>query len=105
MKVSIVTATYNSAKCIQTCIDSVLSQKYSNFEHIIIDGKSSDNTVEIIKSNLKNQKIKFISETDKGIYDALNKGIKLCSGDIIGFVHSDDVLATDFVISDIVNKL
>ncbi|NDP19745.1 MAG: glycosyltransferase [Paludibacter sp.] len=102
MKVSIITATYNSEKSIQRTIDSVAAQDYANIEHIIIDGGSTDNTVGIIKIN--NCKISsFVSERDKGIYDALNKGINLSSGDIIGFLNSDDVYTNSHVISRIVN--
>lgn len=102
MKVSIITATYNSEKSIQRAIDSVASQNYADIEHIIIDGGSTDNTLSIIKSN--NGKIsRIISEKDKGIYDALNKGIKIATGNIIGFLNSDDVFTNPHVISRIVN--
>ena len=102
MKVSIITATYNSERSIQRTIDSVVAQDYFDIEHIIIDGGSTDNTLQIIESN--KQKIsKAISEKDKGIYDALNKGIRIASGDIIGFLNSDDVFTNKHVISRIVN--
>lgn len=102
MKVSIITACYNSAATIETAIQSVLNQTYSNIEYIIIDGKSTDNTLEIIKKYPSVSKV--VSEKDNGIYDALNKGIKLASGDIIGVVHSDDFLANNTVIEKIVNR-
>ena len=89
MKVSIITATYNSAKTIIDTILSVNSQDYKDIEHIIIDGKSKDNTLELIK-NTPNRVVKIISEPDKGIYDAMNKGIALATGDIIGILNSDD---------------
>ncbi len=76
MKVSIISATYNSASTIAGCIASVNTQTYANIEHIIIDGASEDNTVEIIKS-LPNRVKTIISEPDKGIYDAMNKGVKI----------------------------
>lgn len=102
MKISIITATFNSEKSIQRTIDSVKSQDYHNIEHIIIDGGSTDNTVKIIESNINNI-AKFVSEKDKGIYDALNKGIRLATGDIIGFLNSDDVFTNKHVISRIIN--
>jgi len=101
MKVSIITATYNSAENIATALNSIASQTYLNIEWVVIDGGSNDNTLEIIKQNYSRD-LKIISEKDHGIYDALNKGIKLASGDIIGFVHSDDFLASPEIISEIV---
>ena len=102
MKVSIITATYNSAKTIIDTILSVNSQDYEDIEHIIIDGKSKDNTLELIK-NTPNRVVKIISEPDKGIYDAMNKGIALATGDIIGILNSDDFYTSSSVITDIVN--
>ena len=101
MKISIITATYNSEKSLQRTIDSIVSQDYANIEHIIIDGGSTDNTLAIIKSNL-NSIDKYISERDNGIYSALNAGIKLATGDIIGFLHSDDIYNDEFVVSKII---
>jgi glycosyltransferase len=89
MKITIITATYNSAATIARCISSVNEQTHNNIEHIIVDGASDDQTLEIIKS-LPNRVTHVISEPDKGIYDALNKGIALATGDVIGFLHSDD---------------
>lgn len=103
MKVSIITITYNSEKSIADAINSVVSQSYSNIEYIIVDGKSKDKTMEIVASY--GDKIsKFVSEPDKGIYDALNKGIKMASGDIVGFMHSDDVFANNDIIAKVVEK-
>lgn len=104
MKVSIITATYNSQNCIAHCIESVLFQDYNNIEHIIVDGVSKDQTLNIIKSyqNNKRSNIILTSEHDKGIYDALNKGISKATGAIVGFVHSDDMLSTETIISQIV---
>jgi len=93
MKITIITATCNSAPHIANCIESVNNQTYPNIEHIIVDGASTDNTLEIIKSN-KSRVVKLISEPDHGIYDALNKGIRLATGDVIGFLHADDTFAS-----------
>lgn len=90
MKVSIITIVYNNHECIADCIQSVLSQTYSNIEHIVIDGGSSDGTHEKIQP-FQDKLAYYISEKDKGLYNALNKGIKQASGDIIGILHSDDL--------------
>ena len=100
MKVSIVTVTYNSEKTLRTTLESVAKQSFiSNIEHIIIDGKSSDNTLGIAKDFPHIHKI--ISEKDKGIYDAMNKGINNASGDIIGFLNSDDWFYSREIIEEI----
>ena len=90
MKISIITATYNSQNFIASCLDSISFQTYKNIEHVIIDGKSNDKTLEIINKH-PFKPVKVVSEKDRGIYDALNKGIKNATGDIIGFLHSDDI--------------
>jgi glycosyltransferase involved in cell wall biosynthesis len=87
--VSIITVVYNGEKFIQQTIDSVYNQTYKNIEYIIVDGKSTDSTLEIIKTN-QNKISNWISEPDKGIYDAMNKGIKLAKGELIGIINSDD---------------
>ena len=93
MKISIITITYNSAKTVQRALESVQSQTYKDIEHVIVDGASTDGTKELIETYAKQHtNVRWISEKDKGIYDALNKGIKLATGDIIGFLHSDDML-------------
>lgn len=93
MKISIITITYNSTKTIQRALDSVQSQTYKDIEHVIVDGASTDGTRELIETYAKQHKnVRWISEPDKGIYNALNKGIHLATGDVIGFVHSDDIL-------------
>ena len=89
MKVSIITVSLNSENTIAQTIESILSQTYNNIEYIIIDGNSSDGTVEIIKT-YRNKISKFISEPDNGIYDAMNKGIAQATGDIVGILNSDD---------------
>jgi glycosyltransferase involved in cell wall biosynthesis len=104
MKISIITATYNSSKTLETCMNSVLNQKYGNIEYVIIDGNSNDGTVELIKKKaITHKNIVWSSEIDNGIYDALNKGIDKATGDVVGFVHSDDFLANDTIISKIAN--
>jgi glycosyltransferase len=100
MKISIITATYNSEKTIGKTIRSIEAQSYKNVELIVIDNVSTDNTIDIIKSiNIPNCKI--ISEKDKGIYDALNKGIRNSTGDIIGFLHSDDEFYNELVLDSV----
>ncbi len=101
MKVSIITSCFNSEKTIEDTIQSVLSQTYPNIEYIIIDGKSTDKTLEIV-NNQRDKITKVVSEEDNGIYDALNKGINLATGDIIGFLHSDDIFAHSNVIENVV---
>jgi len=104
MKISIITATFNSGKFIESCINSILKQNYKKFEIIIIDGLSTDSTIKKIKTLLdKNNNIKIFSEKDLGIYHALNKGIEKANGDIIGFVHSDDLLHNKNVLSNIID--
>ncbi len=100
MKISIITATYISEKNISSCLQSVAGQSFKNIEHVVIDGGSTDKTLEIVESFQSVSKT--ISEPDKGIYDALNKGIRLATGDIIGFLHSDDELAAPDTIQKIV---
>ena len=106
MKVSIITCTYNSEKTILDTINSVLSQKYKNIEYLIIDGKSTDSTIDIIRLNQFNfsGRLRFISEPDNGIYDAMNKGILNSTGDIIGFLNSDDYFTSDDVIGSMIDN-
>jgi glycosyltransferase involved in cell wall biosynthesis len=87
MKISIITPSYNQGRFIKDTIESVLSQDYPNYEHIIVDGCSTDNTLEIIKSY---PRVKWISEKDNGPVDAINKGIKLSTGEICAWLNSDD---------------
>ena len=101
MKVSIITVVWNNKDTIKDAIDSVLSQSYKDIEYIIIDGASTDGTVDIVKS-YGDKITKFISEPDKGLYDAMNKGIKLATGDIIGILNSDDFYTDKYVIEKIV---
>jgi len=103
MKVSVITAVYNNEKTIASAVESVLSQSYDDVEYIVIDGNSSDDTLNIIKRYEKNIDV-LISEPDGGIYDALNKGIKNATGDVVCFLHSDDIYAHENVLKD-VNEL
>ncbi|WP_318357964.1 glycosyltransferase family 2 protein [Enterobacter sp.] len=100
MRISIITATYNSEKTLLDTLISLENQSYNDIEFIIIDGASKDGTLELIKRHCSKVS-KIISEPDKGIYDALNKGINTATGDVIGFLHSDDLLAYDDAIADI----
>lgn len=100
MLISIITATLNSAETLEDCLKSVTRQTYLNREYLVIDGGSSDETINIIKKYSKEINI-FISEKDSGIYDALNKGILLSKGDIIGFLHADDLYASNDVLAKI----
>ena len=93
-KISIITVTKNSEKFLEENINSLKNQSYKNFEHIIIDGKSTDKTLEIIKKH--EDKIDYwVSEPDNGLYDAMNKGIEVSTGDIIGILNSDDIYFSD----------
>jgi glycosyltransferase involved in cell wall biosynthesis len=133
MKISIITVVHNNVKHIEGCIDSIVNQTYKDLEYIIVDGGSTDGTVNIIKNlegkiknseeetknlegKIKNSEeeikhlerkiknCKVVSEKDNGIYDAINKGIKNSSGDVIGLLHSDDVFADDYVIEKVMDK-
>jgi glycosyltransferase involved in cell wall biosynthesis len=101
MKVSIITITYNSAATVEDTLRTVVSQDYPDIEYIIIDGKSKDNTLNII-DKYKDSIARLISEKDKGLYDALNKGIKQATGDVVGMLHSDDLYAHNNVITNVV---
>lgn len=102
MKVSIITVTYNSAETLEDTLKSVVNQDYNNIEYIIIDGGSSDATLAIL-NNYKNNISTLVSEKDSGIYDALNKGIRLATGELVAILHSDDFYAHNKVISNYVD--
>jgi glycosyltransferase involved in cell wall biosynthesis len=102
--VSVITVVYNNVKYIEESIESVLSQNYPFIEYVVIDGRSTDGTVEVIEKYRDNISV-FLSEPDKGIYDALNKGIQLAVGDVIAILHSDDLFYDQFVVSDMVNRM
>ncbi|WP_338635688.1 glycosyltransferase [Spirobacillus cienkowskii] len=103
IKITLITVCYNSEKTIEDTLLSVVNQDYQNIEYIIIDGGSTDKTINIIK-NYENKISKLVSEKDNGIYFAMNKGLKLATGDIIGFINSDDVFADNNVIKEISQK-
>lgn len=104
MKISIITSCYNREATIRGAIESVLAQDYPDIEYIIIDGASKDNSLSII-NEYKDRITKIVSEPDHGMYEAINKGIRMATGEIIGLVHSDDFLYSPQTISHIVNKM
>jgi glycosyltransferase involved in cell wall biosynthesis len=103
MKVSIITITFNSAETVEDTIQSVMAQDYQDIEYIIVDGASSDGTMDIV-GRYSHAIAKVVSERDKGIYDAMNKGVSAATGDIIGILNSDDFYANHTVISDVVKR-
>jgi glycosyltransferase involved in cell wall biosynthesis len=104
MKVSVITATLNGARTIEDTIRSVLSQSFKNIEYIVIDGGSNDSTLDIL-NNYEGRISRVISEPDNGIYDAMNKGIRIATGDIIGVLNSDDYFADDYRVEKIVDAM
>ena len=104
-KITIITAVYNAEDTIEQTIMSVLSQDYPNIEYIIIDGESSDGTINIIKKYQNDKRLTFVSEQDNGLYDALNKGVKMATGDYIEIIGADDALADRNVLSKVVKEL
>lgn len=107
IKISIITVTYNSGRTIADTIKSVLEQTYPNIEYLVIDGASTDNTLEVVKQfePLFNGRLRYISEKDHGIYDAMNKGIKMASGDVVGVLNSDDYFTSNDVIATVASQL
>lgn len=103
MKISIITVVLNNVNTIVDTINSVLCQKYKNIEYIIIDGGSTDGTLSLLKSR-RHQLSALVSEPDRGIYDAMNKGLKLANGDIIGFLNADDFYCNSEVISKVARE-
>ena len=104
MKISVITVAFNAVDTIGDTIKSVASQTHPDIEHIIIDGASTDGTVDVIKSSLDSIAL-WVSEPDEGIYDAMNKGIDLSSGDVLGFLNADDIYADSHVLQDIAEIL
>lgn len=104
MKISIITAVFNKREFIEGCIKSVISQDYKDIEYILIDGGSTDGTMEVV--NKYSDKITIvISEKDRGIFDALNKGVRIATGDYVGFLHSDDIYSNNGVIGKVADLL
>lgn len=103
MKVSIITVCFNSAATLRDTIESVLAQNYDAIEHVIVDGASTDETL-VIANEYRSRLGALISEPDKGLYDAMNKGVKAATGDIIGILNSDDFFESNDVISEVVKK-
>ncbi len=103
VKISIITVVYNGAATVRDAIESVLAQDYANVEYIIIDGNSRDATIEISKS-YGGRISRFVSESDAGIYDAMNKGIGLATGEVIGLLNADDMYASGDVLSEVMSK-
>ena len=103
MKVTIITCCYNRANTIRGAIESVLAQDYPNIEYIVIDGASNDGSLEVI-NEYRDRISVIVSEPDHGMYEAINKGIRLATGDIVALVHSDDFLYDDHVVSDVVKE-
>jgi len=102
LKISIITVVWNNAKTIKDAINSVLNQSYKDIEYIVIDGSSTDGTIEIVQSY--GDKIKFISEKDNGLYDAMNKGIRMATGDVVGILNSDDFYASDKILQIVADE-
>lgn len=100
MKISLITVVYNGEAYLKDCIESVVAQSYKNVEYIVVDGNSTDGTLDIIK-NYKMHIHNFISEQDYGLYDAINKGIAVASGEVIGILNADDMLASEQVLNEV----
>ena len=100
IKVSIITVTYNSEKFLEDCILSVYTQDYPHIEHIVVDGWSTDNTIDIITRN-SDKLAHWLIERDKGMYEAINKGLALATGDVVGILNSDDMFSSKDVVSEI----
>lgn len=100
MKISVITVTYNSGAVVRDAIASVLRQTYSNIEYIIVDGNSTDNTMDIVRAFEPSfaGRLRWVSEPDRGIYDAMNKGIAMATGDVVGILNSDDFFTSDNIV-------
>lgn len=109
MKVSIITSCYNRKDTVRNAIESVLSQDYSDIEYIIVDGASTDGTQKAIEEMINDKPahidIKYISEPDSGMYEALNKGIRMATGDVIALLHSDDMMFDTHTVSDVMREM
>lgn len=107
MKISIVTATWNSGATLRDTLESVLRQDYADFEHIVKDGGSTDNTLDILREFEPRYggRLRWVSAPDSGIYDAMNQGIKMASGDVVGILNSDDFFSSSDVLSTISKEI
>ena len=107
MKISVITATYNSGATVRDTMESVLRQTYGDVEYIVIDGSSTDGTMDIVKEYEPRfqGRMKWISEPDKGIYDAMNKGIAMATGDVVGILNSDDFYTSDRVLERVAEDI
>ena len=103
MKVTVITVAFNSAATIADCMQSVLDQTYSDIEYIVVDGQSNDNTIDLIREFEPKftNRLRWVSEKDNGIYDAMNKGLRMATGDVVGILNSDDFFTT----TDVVEKV
>ena len=107
MTISIITATYNSAATVRHTFDSILGQTYLDIDYIVVDGGSTDGTIDIIKQYEPRfgSRLRWISEPDHGIYDAMNKGIRMAKGDVIGILNSDDFFSSDDILSTVASNI
>ena len=106
MRISIITATYNSSSTVRDTIESILKQSYQDYEYIIVDGNSKDNTIDIVAEykDRFNGRLRWVSEPDKGIYDAMNKGIEMATGEVVGILNSDDFFTSDDVLERVAKE-
>ena len=107
MKVSVITVTWNSGATLRDTLESVLRQTYLDIELIIVDGGSTDNTMELVREYEPRYhgRLRYVSEPDKGIYDAMNKGIRMATGDIIGILNSDDFYTSSDIVEILAGEL
>ena len=107
MKISVITVTYNSEKTIRDTLESVLRQTYRDIEYIIVDGASKDRTIEIVKEyeSALEGRLRYVSEVDHGAYEAMNKGLGMATGDVVGFLNSDDFFTSNDVIQDVASTI
>ena len=107
MTISIITATYNSAATLRSTFDSILQQTYRDIDYIVIDGGSTDGTIDIIREYEPRfgRLIRWISEPDHGIYDAMNKGIRMAKGDVVGILNSDDFFSSDDILATVASNI
>lgn len=107
MKISVITSTWNSAATLRDTIESVLRQAYPDIEHIIVDGGSTDGTMDIVREYEPQYKgrLRYVSEPDKGIYDAMNKGIRMATGEVVGLLNSDDFYTSDDMLAAVAEKM